>query len=79
MRQQGVHVLSQRDIYALRADARARVNTVYMTTMFVGAALSSAIAGWLDDRYGWTGVTVFAVGLQVVAGALWLRSRFGRS
>jgi predicted MFS family arabinose efflux permease len=76
---QGHGVLSQRDIYALRGDARARVNTVFMSTIFVAGALSSAVTGWLDDTYGWTGVTVFAVGLQVVAGAVWLRSRFGRS
>jgi predicted MFS family arabinose efflux permease len=76
---QGHQVLSQRDIYALRGDARARVNTVFMSTIFIGGALSSAVTGWLDDTYGWTGVMVFAVGLQVVAGVFWVRSRFGRS
>lgn len=78
---QGHQVLSQRDIYALRPDAGARVNTVYMSSVFLGGAASSAIAGLLDDRYGWTGVTVFAVGLQVIAGVLWVlgRLRFGPS
>lgn len=76
---QGHQVLSQRDIYALRGDARARVNTVYMTVVFVGGALASAAAGWLDDTYGWFGVTLFGAALQVVAGVLWVRSRFGRS
>jgi len=75
---QSHQVLSQRDIYALRGDARARVNTVYMTVVFVGGALASATAGWLDDAYGWFGVTLFAAALQVVAGVLWLMSRFGR-
>ncbi|MBC3841449.1 MFS transporter [Streptacidiphilus sp. 4-A2] len=30
-------VLSQRDIYALHPDARARLNSVYMTSVFLGA------------------------------------------
>lgn len=76
---QGHQVLSQRDIYGLRGDARARVNTIFMTTVFVGGAIASGVAGWLDDAYGWFGVTVFAAVLQAVAGAIWLRSRFGRS
>jgi cyanate permease len=82
---QGHQVLSQRDIYSLRADARARVNTVFMSSVFVGGALSSAIAGWLDDHYGWTGVTVFAACLPTAAAILWLvgryrlSSRLGRS
>jgi predicted MFS family arabinose efflux permease len=77
---QGHQVLSQRDIYSLRADARARVNTVYMSTVFVGGALSSAVTGWLDDHYGWGGVTVFAACLPAVAAILWLvgRYRLGR-
>ena len=40
-------VMSQQEIYALRGDARARINTVYMTTVFVGGAISSAMAGVL--------------------------------
>jgi predicted MFS family arabinose efflux permease len=73
---QGHQVLSQRDIYSLRADARARVNTVYMSTVFVGGALSSAVTGWLDDHYGWGGVTVFAACLPAVAAILWLVGRY---
>jgi predicted MFS family arabinose efflux permease len=68
-------VLSQRDIYSLRADARARVNTAFMSTVFIGGALSSAATGWLDDEYGWTGVTVFAAALPVVAAIIWAVTR----
>ncbi len=42
---QGHQVLSQREIYALRADARARINTVYMSTVFVGGAISLGPVG----------------------------------
>jgi predicted MFS family arabinose efflux permease len=69
---QGHQVLSQRDIYALRGDARARINTVFMGTIFVGGALCSAVAGLLDDAYGWTGVTLFAAALPLVATLIWV-------
>src|SRR3546814_249279 len=39
---QGVHVSNQNVIYALVPEARSRVNSVYMTTYFVGAAVGSA-------------------------------------
>ncbi len=57
---QGHQVLSQREIYALRADARARINTVFMSTVFIGGAICSAIAGWLYEHHGWAAVSAFA-------------------
>jgi predicted MFS family arabinose efflux permease len=69
---QGNQVLSQRDIYALREDARARLNTVYMTSSFIGGAVASAISGWLYETHGWGAVTIFGAALPLVAGAIWL-------
>jgi predicted MFS family arabinose efflux permease len=60
-------VLNQRDIYALRDDARARINTVYMTTTFIGGAIASAVTGILHTAYGWTGVSVFGTCLALLA------------
>jgi predicted MFS family arabinose efflux permease len=68
---QSHQAFSQRDIYGLRGDARARINTVFMTTMFVGGAAASAISGWLHDSYGWSGVTLFGAALIAVAGIVW--------
>ncbi len=65
-------VMSQHVIYALRPAARARINTVYMSTVFIGGAVSSALAGALHDAYGWTGVTAFAAALPLAGLALWL-------
>ena len=65
-------VMSQQVIYSLRADARARINTVYMGTVFVGGAVASAVAGILHSAYGWGGVTVFAAALPLLAVVLWL-------
>jgi predicted MFS family arabinose efflux permease len=68
---QGHQVLSQRDIYALRPEARARVNSVYMTSVFLGGAASSAATGSVRAAWGWTGTMVMAAALVAVALALW--------
>lgn len=65
-------VMSQQVIYALRGDARARINTVYMTTVFVGGSIASAVAGVLHSTSGWTGVAIFAAVLPLLGLALWL-------
>ncbi|HVV07876.1 MFS transporter [Amycolatopsis sp.] len=74
---QGHQVFSQREIYGLRADARARINTVFMTTIFVGGALASAIGGGLYDAAGWSGTTLFAAALPLAGLGIWAASRRG--
>ncbi|MBE7187347.1 MAG: MFS transporter [Jatrophihabitans endophyticus] len=69
---QGHQVMSQQVIYALRDDARARINTVYMGSVFIGGAVSSAVVGLLHDSSGWTGVAVFAAALPLAGAILWL-------
>lgn len=68
-------VSSQQEIYALRADARARLNTVFMTTVFAGGAVSSALTGALHHRYGWTGACVLGAVFTLIGLAVWA---FGR-
>ncbi|HEX3591638.1 MAG TPA: MFS transporter [Pseudonocardiaceae bacterium] len=68
---QAHQAFSQRDIYGLRPDARARVNTVFMTTMFVGGAAATAVTGVLHDSAGWFGVSMFGTALIVLAGIVW--------
>jgi predicted MFS family arabinose efflux permease len=63
--------MSQQEIYALRDDARSRINTVFMGTTFVGGAVSSAVAGGLHDVYGWTGVCWFGAVLPLVGLSIW--------
>jgi len=72
---QAHQVFSQREIYGLRADARARINTVFMTTIFVGGAIASALAGTLYDAYGWTGTTLFGAALPLAGLGIWACSR----
>ena len=69
---QSNQVLSVREIYALRPEARARVNSVYMTSIFVGGAVSSALTGFIEQRWGWSGVSVLAAAMVAVAGLIWL-------
>lgn len=46
-------VLGQREVYALDPSSRARLNAVYMTSIFVGGALGSLIASPLYEYVGW--------------------------
>ena len=64
-------VMGQQEIYSLRADARARINTVYMTMVFTGGAIASAVTGVLHDAYGWTGACWLVVGLPLVGLLIW--------
>jgi predicted MFS family arabinose efflux permease len=69
---QSNQVFSVRDIYALRPDARARINSVYMTSIFAGGAASSAVTGVVQQHWGWNGVTLFAAALAALAELVWL-------
>lgn len=73
---QSHQVVGQREIYALRDDARARINSVYMGSVFIGAAVASAVTGIVHDTAGWSGVAVFCAALMAVA---FLISLVGRS
>jgi predicted MFS family arabinose efflux permease len=70
---QGHQVLSQQEIYALRPAARARINTVFMSMIFVSGAISSALAGVLYDAGDWRAVALFAAALPAVGFLVWLR------
>lgn len=72
---QSHQALSQQEICQLRPDARARINTVFMTSVFLGDAIGSAASGLLDDRYGWPDATLLATALSVVGLLLWLGSQ----
>ncbi len=63
---QAGHVANQTRIYALRPEARSRLNTVYMVTYFVGGALGSALGAWGWSRWGWSGVCA-AGAIQLLA------------
>ena len=69
---QGQHILNQSTIFALRPEARSRVNTAYMTGNFTAAALGSAGASAAWAAGGWGLVSALGVGLAVVALLVWV-------
>jgi predicted MFS family arabinose efflux permease len=68
---QGHQVFGQREIYGLRANARARINTVYMTTIFASGAIASAVSGLLYERFGWLALCVFGATLPLIGLGIW--------
>jgi predicted MFS family arabinose efflux permease len=68
---QGNLVLSQQEVYALRPDARSRLNTVFIGSVFFGGAIGSALSGFLYARSSWSGVSVLGVALSIAGLVLW--------
>lgn len=60
---QGVHISNQNVIYQLAPEARSRLNAVYMTTYFTGAALGSALGSAAWQRGGWSAACLAGVGV----------------
>lgn len=65
-------VLGQRAIYATRPEARSRMNTVFITTFFLGGALGSAVSGALFASAGWQTTALVGAALPVVGLVLWV-------
>jgi predicted MFS family arabinose efflux permease len=65
---QMTQVANQTRIFGLVPSARSRLNTVYMTLYFSGAAAGSALATVAWVHWGWNGVCVLALGLIALAG-----------
>jgi predicted MFS family arabinose efflux permease len=72
---QASHVINQSVIYDLLPQARSRLTTVYVTTMFAGGALGSALGAQAYEHWGWTGATLVAAAFPVLALLFWLASR----
>ncbi len=66
---------NQTRIFGLVPSARSRINTVYMTIYFSGAAMGSAISAVVWAHYQWDGVCALALSFVALAG---LRHALGR-
>jgi predicted MFS family arabinose efflux permease len=73
--EQGALVSNQHVIYALRPEARNRLNTIFMGGMFVGGAVGSAGASLAWEFDGWVAVCTFGVALVAIAVGLHARGR----
>jgi len=60
-------VVGQRTIYALDAASRSRLNGLYMTSIFVGGAIGSALASVLYDSGGWQWIAMAGGAFPVLA------------
>ncbi len=68
-------VLGQRAVYGLRPEARSRLNTIFITTFFVGGAVGSAVGGLLLDARGWQTSTLAGAALPLVGLLVWAFER----
>ncbi|RMS57650.1 Major facilitator transporter [Pseudomonas syringae pv. aceris] len=68
-------VLGQRTVYALDAASRSRLNALYMTSIFIGGAIGSAVASPLFDHGGWSWVLIAGTALPLIALLAFLRDR----
>lgn len=73
---QGAMICNQHIIYALRPEARNRINTVYMTSMFFTASAGSAVAGLAWTGSGWSAVSLLGGALAAVALGVHLQGRW---
>jgi predicted MFS family arabinose efflux permease len=64
---QATHISNQAVIFALRPEARNRLNTVYMVTYFIGGAAGTFVASQEWNIYKWNGVVVMGISLSVLS------------
>ncbi|WP_078626193.1 MFS transporter [Streptomyces sp. NRRL S-241] len=71
-------VANQARVYALRPDARSRLNTAYMTCAYLGGSGGSWLGVRIHGRAGWPGVCALVAVLAAVALARHLVALRGR-
>jgi predicted MFS family arabinose efflux permease len=73
---QGAQITNQSVIYALAPDARSRVTTAYMTTVFASAAVSSALASAIYEAGGWSAVAILGAGMAGAGVLVWIAEQW---
>ncbi|MEU6774969.1 MFS transporter [Streptomyces sp. NPDC046759] len=69
---QATLILGQHTIYQLDPHARARLNSAFIATFFLGGALGSQLGSLTYHSGGWTAVTALGAALPVPALLYWL-------
>ena len=73
---QSGQVANQARIFALRPEARARLNTAYMTCAYAGGSVGSWLEAQLCTAFGWTAVSAL---VAVTAGIALTRHFIART
>ncbi|WP_239092001.1 MFS transporter [Streptomyces sp. SID14478] len=73
--QQAVLNASQTVLYALRPEARSRINAAFMTSFFLGGAVGSALASVVRSAAGWPGVCALGAALATGSFVVWATER----
>jgi predicted MFS family arabinose efflux permease len=68
---QGAHIINQTVIYALRPDARGRVTTAYMVSMFLGAVGGSILSATVYGAAGWGTTCAAGAGVAAITLTFW--------
>jgi predicted MFS family arabinose efflux permease len=71
-------VLNLRSLYMLAPELRGRLNALFMTFIFLCAAVASGISAAIYAFYGWSGVCALGGVLALAAGVLFLSDRTPR-
>jgi predicted MFS family arabinose efflux permease len=72
---QGAHISNQAAIYGLHAEARSRLTTAYIVSMFLGGIVGSTLSTTLYAADGWTAICALGAGLAIIALTLAATSR----
>ncbi|WP_254068896.1 MFS transporter [Streptomyces sp. TM32] len=68
---QAMHISNQHLVYAVRPEARNRLNSAYMASYFAGGAVGSALTSAVWTAGGWSGVCVLGAALAAAALLVW--------
>jgi predicted MFS family arabinose efflux permease len=63
---QATHISNQSIIFALKPEARNRINTIYMVTYFIGGSVGTFFATQLWKNYQWNGVCITGITISII-------------
>lgn len=72
---QFIQLSNQSTLFRLEPSASNRINTIFMTTFFLGGALGTLLSGITWEHFGWTGVCISGISLTSASLAITLLSR----